>query len=273
MSSVADDWSAVAEAWDDSAEYVERHSTDATAALVERLDVRPGDRLLELAAGPGTLGATWSALVGSTGRVVLSDIAPGMVDVARRRNATCVNVEHALVDASDIAWPDGSFDVVACRMGLMFTPDPRVALREIRRVLAPGGRFGSLTWGGVDRNPWMTCVGMAAMMNGLIAGGPPIGPGGIFSLSDPSHVADLVDAAGFRGVAVDVIPTTFRSESIETHVARVGALAGPLASVLAAATPEQLDALHATAAQLAADHVTDEGVALPGEALLVTAHG
>lgn len=70
-------------------------------------------------------------------------------------------------------------------MGLMFTPQPAVALAEIRRVLRVGGRFAALTWAGIEHNPWMTCVGMAAMMNGVVAGGPPVGPGGIFSLGDP----------------------------------------------------------------------------------------
>ena len=95
--------------------------------------------MLELAAGPGSLGTAWSELVGPTGSVVLSDIAPGMVEVARRRNAHLANVEVALVDASAIDRPDDAFDVVASRMGLMFTPDPAIAFSEIHRVLVPVG--------------------------------------------------------------------------------------------------------------------------------------
>ena len=115
-------------------------------------------------------------LLGVTGRVLISDIAPGMVEVARRRNAALDNVDVAILDASTIDQPDASYDVVACRMGLMFTPDPEVAVAEIHRVLAPGGRFGALTWGPMEHNPWMTCVGMAAMLHGLVGGGPPVGP-------------------------------------------------------------------------------------------------
>src|SRR5206468_8576152 len=114
----------VADAWDRNTEYIDSHSIAATEALVEAVGVRPGDRLLELAAGPGTLGGQWSELVGPTGHVVISDIAPGMVDAARRRNAGLVNVEAEILDASCIDYPDASFDIVVCRMGLMFTPDP-----------------------------------------------------------------------------------------------------------------------------------------------------
>jgi SAM-dependent methyltransferase len=268
----AEDWSPVARAWDSNTDYIESHSVAPTEALIEAASVRPGDRLLELAAGPGSLGGRWSELVGPTGHVVISDIAPGMVDVARRRNAERGNVEVAVLDASSIAKPDGSFDVVACRMGLMFTPDPAVAFGEIHRVLRAGGRFAALTWAGVEHNPWMTCVGMAAMMNGLVAGGPPVGPGSIFSLGDPAHVAALAKGAKFVGVVVEEIPTTFQADTIASHVERVSSLAGPLAAAFTTATPAQLAAVRQTAAQLAAEHVTDQGVTLPGRAILFAGH-
>ena len=266
----AEHWGAVATAWDEHTEYVDAHVTAATEALVAAVGVRPGDRLLELAAGPGALGEWWAQLVGPAGRVVVSDIAPGMVEVARRRNAGAANVEVAVLDASSIEAGDGSFDVVACRMGLMFTPDPAAALDEIHRVLDTGGRFGALTWAAVEHNPWMTCVGMAAMMNGVVSGGPPVGPGGIFSLGDPDKLSALVSGAGFGDVVVEEFPTVFHSRTIDEHVDRVSSLAGPLAAALASATPEQLTAIRRSAAQLAADHISDDGVALPGRALLVS---
>jgi SAM-dependent methyltransferase len=269
--SAAADWSAVAAAWDESVDYVESHSMGATDALVRGVALRAGDRVLELAAGPGPLGATWSQLVGPTGSVVVSDIAPAMVEVARRRNAGLTNVEVTVLDLSAIDRPAGSFDAVACRMGLMFVLDPAEALAEIRRVLRPGGRVGALTWAAMEHNPWMTCVGMAAMINGLVAGAPPIGPGGIFSLGDPTGLAALVEEAGFADVVVEEIPTTFHAESVDAHVERVGSLAGPLAAAFQTATAEQLAAVSRTAADLAAPYASADGVALPGRALLVTA--
>ena len=267
----AQDWSAVAAAWDESTDYVDDHSQSATDALVAAVDVGPGDRVLELAAGPGSLGAIWSAAAGPTGRVVLSDVAPGMVEVAARRNRDLANVETAIVDVAAIDFADASFDVVVCRMGLMFTLDPAGAIGEIHRVLADAGRFGALTWAGLEHNPWMTCVGMAAMMNGLVAGGPPIGPGGIFSLGDPAQLESLTAGAGFHDVQVEAIDLTFESASIDDHVARVSSLAGPLAGAFATADAAQLDAVRRTAAQLAADHTAADGtLTIPGRTLLVT---
>jgi SAM-dependent methyltransferase len=269
-SNPADDWSAVASDWDDNVDYVESHAAAATQALIESLEVRAGDRVLELAAGPGSLGASWSQLIGPTGTVVLSDVAPGMVEVARRRNSHLKNVEVALVDAASIDRQAGSFDVVACRMGLMFTPEPPVAFGEIHRVLASGGRFGALTWAAPEHNPWMTCVGMAAMMNGLVSGGPPVGPGGIFSLGNPTELATLAKSAGFVDVAVAEFSVAFHAESIDAHIDRVSTLAGPLAAAFLTADQERLAAFRRTAAQLATEYTTSNGVALPGRALLVT---
>ena len=271
ITETARDWSAVAAAWDANVDEVDDHSIAATDALLDRVAVQPGDRVLELAAGPGSLGPTWSRLAGTTGTVVISDIAPAMVDAAKRRNAVLGNTTVTVLDASAIDRPDASFDVVACRMGLMFTPEPSVAFAEIHRVLAPGGRLGALTWGPLQHNPWMTCVGMAAMINGLVAGGPPIGPGGIFSLSDPDQLETLVATAGFVDVTVEEFAIIFRAESIDAHIERVSSLAGPLATILQHASVEQRAAVRRTAADLAAAHLTTDGLVIPGQALLVSA--
>ena len=95
-------WSAVAQAWDANVDDVDEQTAEAIAALLDRVAVQPGDRVLELAAGPGSLGdalvASWSA---PTGAVVVSDIAAGMVEVARRRNAgRAADVETAVIDAA-----------------------------------------------------------------------------------------------------------------------------------------------------------------------------
>jgi SAM-dependent methyltransferase len=264
----AREWSLVAEAWDTHIDEVDDHGLPATAALLDRVAVRPGERVLELAAGPGSLGPTWSRLVGPSGSVLLSDIAPGMVDVARRRTAGLGNTAVAVLDASAIDRPDESFDVVVSRMGLMFTPDPSAAFAEIHRVLASGGRLGVLTWAAIEHNPWLTCVGMAAMMNGLASGGPPQGPGSIFSLGDPTELAALAKGAGFVDVTVEEVPVLFRADDIRTHVDRVSSLAGALAAAFAAASPDQLDAVVRTASDLAAPYRTEHGLELPGRALL-----
>ncbi|HVT77502.1 MAG TPA: methyltransferase domain-containing protein [Acidimicrobiales bacterium] len=261
-------WSAVADAWE--GEDRAAPTAEAFTRLVDALDVRPGDRVLELAAGPGGLGARWSELVGRDGEAIVSDFAPGMVEVARRHTAGLPNVSVACIDAAAIDFPDASFDAVGCCMGLMFTPEPAVALAEIHRVLRAGGRFAALTWGGLADNPWMAIVGMAAMLNGIVAGAPPTEPGGIFSLSDPELVARLTREAGFTDVDVTAVDVPFAAESAEAHIANVSALAGPLAVALQAAPPDTYAAFLRSALELAAPYESPEGFRVNGTALLVS---
>ena len=264
------DWDAVAGAWDASVSYVDDHSADATAALLAAVAPHPGDRVLELAAGPGTLAPAWAAAVGAAGTVVLTDIAPRMVEAAAQRNAAVANVSCQVMDAASIAFPDGSFEAVASRMGLMFVADPALALAETRRVLVPGGRFGALTWAGPEHNPWMSCVGMAAAAAGVVSGGPPVGPGGIFSLSDPAILRDLVAGAGFADVTVSEFAITFNAPDVDAHVDRVMSLAAPMAAAFDAAPADQQAEVRRIAASLAAPHTDATGVHLPGRVLLVS---
>ncbi len=73
-------------------------------------------------------------------------------------------------------------------------------------MLVPGGRIAVAVWAGPEHNPWMTHFGMAMMMNGLVGGGPPTGPGGIFSLADPAVLEAVVREGGFDDVAVRDVP-------------------------------------------------------------------
>src|SRR5438067_1474043 len=81
-----------------------------------------------------------------------------------------------------------------------------------------------------------------------LAAGPPVGPGSIFSLSDPAALEVLATDAGIRDVSVRPIDITFRAASFDDHFARVTSMAGPLAGVLAAAPPDTLEAVRRTAA-------------------------
>ena len=120
----------------------------------------PGERVLELACGPGSVGIAAAALVGDGGEVVLSDVAPAMTAIAaaRAESLGLENVSTRVLDLEQIDEPDESYDVVVCREGLMLVPDPVRAARELRRVLRPGGRVAVRVWGPRERNPWLGVV-------------------------------------------------------------------------------------------------------------------
>lgn len=112
--------------------------------IVSHYDLQPGERVLELGCGTGSM---WKDVVLPEGcRVTLTDLSPGMLETARTATAHLA-ADYAICDAMDVRWPDASFDVVIANMMLYHVPDIDRALREIRRVLKPDGRFYAATFG------------------------------------------------------------------------------------------------------------------------------
>lgn len=265
------DWSAVAAAWDAHREHAESTTGAVTVAVLDALALEPGQHVLELGAGTGDFATEIAKRVTPGGRVLASDVAAGMVALLARAAADIDNLDVAQLDAVQTGRGDGEYDAVVFRMGLMFVSEPERALRECRRVLRDGGRLAVAVWAGPEHNPWISSIGMAAMVHAVVAGGPPTGPGGLFSLADPALLSRAAEAAGFTHVEVRPVATTASFASADEHFSTVSALAGPLAAALASASPEQLARVRRTAAELVQPHHTADGLVLPGRALLLTA--
>ena len=150
-------WASVASSWGHHADYVDTRGAAVAEAMLDAARLQPGERVLELACGPGGVGITAAAVVGPSGEVVLSDIAAEMTAIAaeRAKDAGLTNVTTREVDLERIDYPEASFDAVLCREGLMLVPDPATAVRECHRVLRPAGRAVFAVWGPRDRNPWL----------------------------------------------------------------------------------------------------------------------
>ena len=223
--------------------------------------------------GPGSLGTAWSQLVGPTGSVVLSDIAPGMVEVARRRNAQLGNVEVAVIDASAIDRPDDSFDVVACRMGLMFTPDPgHRVLRDPPRARS-GRAHRRAHVGGHGAQP-VDDVCRHGRDDERARGRRTTDRPGRHLLARRSRPSSS-DWRRTRGSSTSpstrstcpscrTVSTRTSSESARSRDRwrRPSRPRPPISS----------QPFRRSAAELAAPYVTDDGVSIPGRALLVTGH-
>lgn len=266
------DWNAAAPAWDRHRTSIEAMKSEVTARLLAAVRPLRGLDVLELGGGTGELSARLAAEIGETGSLLATDLAPGMLALLRERLASYPVVEVARQDAMSIDGPDDAFDVVVFRMGLMMAAQPEIALQGIRRVLRPGGTFVTAVWASPADNPWMTAVGMSAAMHGLVSGGPPIGPGGPFSLSDPDDLEHRVRSAGFDDVTVEAVESVRRYRDSAQQVEELGTLSPQLAAAFLAATAEQLAAVTETAAGLTARYAEEGGgVAVPVTALLCVA--
>jgi ubiquinone/menaquinone biosynthesis C-methylase UbiE len=118
---------------------------------VERACVRPGDRLLDVATGPGTAALIAAERVGENGRVVGVDISDAFVDAATRAAAGRTNVGFERHSMEELGLPDRAFEAATCVLGLMYGAPASSALSEIARVLVAGGRFAACVWGRRER--------------------------------------------------------------------------------------------------------------------------
>src|SRR5947209_6221299 len=184
-------WDGVAPGWEANAAFVDARGAEVTARMLELAAPTAGERVLELACGPGGPGFSAAALVSPDGDVVVSDVSPAMTAIAgRRAHALGLHaVEARVLDLEEIDEPDETFDVVFCREGLMLVADPVRAAREIRRVLRPGGRLVLSVWGPRRENPWLGLV-FDAVGAQLGAPMPPPGVPHPFSLDDRDRLAE-----------------------------------------------------------------------------------
>jgi len=265
-------WNSVAGGWSEHADWADARGSAVTDTLLRLTAPRPGERVLELASGPGGGGIAAARLVGPEGEVVLSDVAPAMTEIAARRAqaAGLTNVSARDLDLEDVAEPDAAYDVALVREGLMLVVDPVRAVREIKRVLRPGGRAGIGVWGPRERNPWLALV-LDAVGVQLGAPMPPPGVPGPFSLDDAERFVGVLTEGGLAGVRVDEVAVPYQATSFEDWWTRTSALAGPMAKVLASLPEPARHELEARARAAAEPFRTETGYEFPGVALVAAA--
>lgn len=223
----------MAAGWERRRELVWDVSRPVAERLVELLDPEPGERVLELAAGPGDTGFLVAARLGSNGRLLSSDFAAEMVAAARRRAAELglTNVDFRTLDGQALDLPAASFDAVVCRWGYMLMPDLAGAFSETRRVLRSGGRVAFAVWGRADENPWGSLVGRLLLEHGLVERPAEDAPGP-FRLADTARVESLARAAGLVVVAQEDVRLTWRYRDLDEFWAVSRDLSGTLSGVL-----------------------------------------
>jgi SAM-dependent methyltransferase len=180
--------------------------------LLGRIALNPGERVLDLACGTGAAARRAADLVGAKGSVVGLDLNPAMLAVAQAGPHGARIVWKQGV-AAELPFPDASFDVVLCQQGLQYFPDKPAALREVRRVLKPGGRLGASVWRSLDENESYRQLNDAIERH---VGVPALAPA--MSFGDDAALKATLDAAGFTNVTVETVKLMGRYPSPEIYV-------------------------------------------------------
>ena len=153
--------------WHESAQYWERHAqtirtmfAPVTRALIEDAGISEGDKVLDIAGGPGEPSLTIAEVVGPVGSVTCTDAVAEMVAAAQsealRRGLKNISFEQCLADS--LPFEDDSFDAAVCRMGVMFFPDPLLGLREMLRVIKSDASLSFAVWSDSNLNPYAYIV-------------------------------------------------------------------------------------------------------------------
>jgi ubiquinone/menaquinone biosynthesis C-methylase UbiE len=203
-------WDAVAAGWETRCDFLERNMGLLHDWVIERIDASAGQTVLDVGAGPGDLGHRIAHLVGPTGRVISTDFALEMVEIARRLGAArnLDNVEYRQLDAEQMDLEDATIDAVVCRSGYMLFADPATAFGEAQRVLREGGSLAFTVFTTPEQNPWAAIPGAALVGRGHVPSPQPGAPG-VFALGDPDRVRDLVTGAGFSEPEIEAVDFVF----------------------------------------------------------------
>lgn len=176
--------------------------------LLSRRSYPPGARVLDIGCGFGDTTQIIARQVGSGGEAVGVDCAANFVDAAKREVAEA-SVKNASFFVADVQADDlrGPYDYAFSRFGTMFFNLPGVALRNVRRALAPGGEFSIIVWRRREDNPWvheadLRVRDIVPVISHADTDEVHCGPGP-FSMAGADTVSDLQRSAGFERIAFE----------------------------------------------------------------------
>ena len=238
--------------------------------LIRAGRVGPGKRVLDAACGTGIVARRAAALVAPGGRIAALDANGGMLRVARQC-AEREGTESIAWHPGDIArmpFGPGEFDTVLCQQGLQFFPDRPAALREMNRVLAPGGRLALSVWGRAEKSPHVPVI--CEVFSEYLGEESTTVFRVACSLSDRTLLQSLVRDAGFTGIRIRAIVLTARHPCLAELLPAYFSVF-PVAAQIAAMPDEERNAMFCRIAASLADYTEDGGLAVPTEHYLLTA--
>lgn len=232
----------------------------AQARLMQLAALQAGERVLDLACGTGLVTFRAAETVGNSGAVIGTDISDGMIEQCTRI-ATERGIPQATFQrmaAEQLDFPDVSFDVVLCALGMMYVTDFAGSIKEMFRVTRPGGRAVSAVWGKRDRCGWAEIFPIVERR--VASDVCPM----FFQLGTGDVQKMLFEAAGFTAVQSDRITTTLEYESGEE--ACIAAFAGgPVAMAYSRFDEPTRESAYAEYLESIAAHRRGNGYSLPGE--------
>ena len=266
------DWNRAASGWDKWDAKLNERIGFVNHLLVGFVQLRQGQRVLDLGSGTGYPSLVAAQIVGKEGRVLGLDLAENMVVVAKRRahEAGFAHLEFRAADVCVLDEKEASFDSVISRFCVMFLPEIPRALEQIVRVLKPSGRFAAAVWSAPEKNPHVT-LPMQIMRKFLDLPAPDPEQPGIFHLAKPGKLASMAESAGLQPVADIEIATETAWESADEYFSSLMEIAAPLQTLFAKLSPAQKKEAEAEIKRSVSQFAHGKRIILPSAIRLVAA--
>ena len=265
-------WNKDGAAWRRWNPVLDRWYGEATRQMLDLARIEPGQRILDIAAGAGEPAVSAAQRVGPEGYVLATDISEGIVELARQVAAErgLRQIDTRVMDGEKLDVPDASFDVVLCRLGLMYMPHPATALREWRRALRDGGRVAVVVFSTPDRNDWGATPASIIRRRAQL---PPPVPGqpGPFSLGGGGVLEGVFTRAGFASPEIRAVPVPHRAASAAEYVRVAREAFGAFNAMMAQLPAEERESAWREIEASMRSFESPDGFEVPGECLVAAA--
>jgi ubiquinone/menaquinone biosynthesis C-methylase UbiE len=214
-------WNNAAAGWQTWWETIERGAQKVSDKLVELAEIKPGDKVSDIATGIGEPAVTAAKRVKPNGKVVAIDISPQMLAVAKARAKSLgldgiMEFRESDGEKLDSLEPTSKFDAILSRWGLMFFPNLSEVLVKIREMLVTNGRLSAAVWSAPSKVPWLD-LAFAAVRKQINAPAPPPRTPGPFALADMVTLKQSFSQAGFKDIKIDTFQIRFEFDSPESY--------------------------------------------------------
>ena len=212
-------WQTAAEAWYRWSPTLHQWLGKATDKMLEMAGISKGHRVLDIAAGAGEQSITTAKKVGAGGYVLATDISSNILEFAKQmaQQAGMNNIEIKVMDGENLTVEDETFDAVISRVGLIYFPDQQKALKEMLRVLKPGGKVAAIVYSTPEKNKFFS-VPVSIIRNRAKLPPPLPGQPGPFSLGAEGIIEKAFSQAGFKNVRSELVPSPLQLSSAKECV-------------------------------------------------------
>lgn len=237
--------------------------------IIKLLKLKETDTVLDIAAGTGEPGLTIAKIV-TNGKVVITDLSDDMLEIARE-NAThkrINNIETRACDVCELPFADNTFDAVSCRFGFMFFPDMLLAVKEMRRVLKPGGRITTAVWSGPEKNFWVTAA-MGTINRNMELPPPPPGSPGMFRCAKNNFIVELFQQVGFLNVSQREVAGQLKCQTTDVYWNMMTEVAAPIVAALTKADDAMKKKIKKEVYQVINDKYPDGNVQIDSSSIVI----